>query len=188
MPLPAPTDTTTYLGGGRLYLKEDGATDYIEIGGVQDFSYSTTVETVKALDKTSCTTTTASVRAKSSSGSVSFTTQNIVKENLRLALFGTSSTVNYETGDELPDGTTATEAIAIDKIEALKNPIIEGSIKFVGTTCEGKAPVYDFHRVSLTPNGDISPLAEDFMSIQFSGEMLSKIENGSPKYFDLYLI
>jgi len=188
MALPAMTDTTQYLGGGRLFFKEEGATDYIEIGGVQDFSYNISVETVKALDKTSCTTTTSKVNAKSVGGSVTFTTQNIIKENLRLALFGKASVVNYDVGDELPDGTTASEAVAVDKIEAGKKPVIEGAIKFVGSPCDGKTPVYDFYRVVLSPNGDISPLSEDYMNIPFSGEMLSKVEDGTPKYFDLYLI
>jgi len=85
---------------------------------------------------------------------------------------------NISTGDEL-DVAYAVEAGIFTIINMIQTTEIIGMFKFVSDNATGANYELELWMVSLTPDGDMSLIGDDWLTLAFSGEML-KDESGHP--------
>ncbi len=173
---------TRYIGGGKIYFTPKGETDVREFGECQEAKVSISTEVAEAINKDSCMAVKAGKFVKAINATIEFTTQNISIENMALARLGKIEDVEFQTGETLPDGSSASENTTIKCIKAGSNPIIEGSIKFVGDECGDEKPVLIVHNAVLSPSGEFAYIADDVQTLGFSGEVLDTDKG----YFDEY--
>lgn len=171
-----------YIGGGKIYIKLKGETEWREVGEIQKATVRGEVETVEAINYDSCMAITSARAPKKFTGSAEFSTNNINIENMAIAMLGKIEDVTFNTGDTLPDNTTATKEITIKCIKAGKSPIIEGSLKFIGDECGDVKPVFDIHNAIITPAEPFDYIAQEFQQLGFKAEIL-KTQKG---YYDEY--
>jgi len=61
-------------------------------------------------------------------------------------------------------------ATTVDKIAALTETDITVAVRFIGVNAEtGKKVIYDFHKVTLTPDGDFSLISDEAAKLPFTG-------------------
>lgn len=61
-------------------------------------------------------------------------------------------------------------ATTVDTIEALTANELNVAVRFIGENAEtGKKVVYDFHKVTLTPDGDFSIISDEAAQLPFTG-------------------
>ncbi len=179
-----------YIGGGKIYFTPYSNGTYgteVEIGEVQDAKLSVNNTYVNAFSKDSGMAKKVDKVLTQTDAKISFTTQNVSKENMAMAMFGELKTETFTTGAELPDGTTATQETTIPVIEGGVIPKVEGKIKIVGANIAGaENPVLEVPLAVLTPAGDLRDYfnTSDFTSLGFDGEVLES--NGL--YFKEYYI
>lgn len=165
------TNGDRYIGGGKMFFTPDGGVE-AEIGEIQDATISNSVEFAEAFSKDTVMKKLVERVAKSLSASGKFTTQKLNLTNTSMYLLGTESTETFETGEELPDGTTATEQVIIPKITAGDNPVVAGALKFVGDEDGPKKPVIKIPSVVLTPSGDLPMIVDEFAQLSFDFAIL----------------
>ncbi len=173
-----------YIGGGRIYFTPKGESVEREIGECLGASVRIEVQTADALAHDGCISKKVDLAVKSIGGKVEFTTQNINAANMAMGMLGDVESVSIKSGEKLPDGTTASKNLTIQKIKAGTKPIFQGSIKFVGDTCGDKRAVLVVYNAVITPKGNFNYIADEFQKLEFSGEIMES-ENG---YFDEYRI
>lgn len=170
-----------YIGGGKVYFTpKDG--EEREIGEIQSASLSLDVETKDAMNYDDCMAKKSAKAVSAINGTIKFETNNINIENMNMYMLGKVENVAFATGDTLPDGSTATADTTIKCIKGATNPILEGSLKFIGDECGDIKPVLVIHNAVFTPDGDFNYIAEEWQKLGFSGEVL----NTSKGYFDEY--
>ncbi len=182
-------DIKRYIGGGKLFISLYNGTDYdteIEIGEVKEAKVSVTQNYAEAFSKDTGISKKVDKVATSTDAKVSFTTQNISKQNLAMAMFGTLETETFNAGDKLPDGTTATEATTLDVIKGATKSKIEAKLRIVGkNVTDGYSPVMLIEHAVITPADDARDyFADNHATLGFEGEILEK--NG--EYFKEYLL
>lgn len=178
-----------YIGGGRLYFTPYVNNSYgaeVEIGEVKDFKLSITTETADALSKDTGMSITVEEVTKAVDTSVSFTTQNLNKENVAMALMGTLTTETFAIGDTLPDGTVAAAETTVDKITGAAKTQLQGKLRMVSEPINdsAKRPVLVAHVATVRPSDGREYIVDDFSSLGFDGKIL-KTNAG---YFDEYLM
>ncbi len=178
-----------YIGGGTLFISRFNGTDYdaeIEVGEIQAANLKITQDYADAMSKDSGVAKKVDKVAIKTDSAISFTTQNVNKTNMAMAMFGSESVESFTTGDALPDGTVATADIDIPIIIGGTLSKIEAKIKIVGVNISGSDnPVLVVHHAVLTPSGDIRDyFADKHTVLGFDGEIL---EIGG-EYFKEYLI
>jgi hypothetical protein len=178
-----------YIGGGKIHMSLYNGTDYdaeVEIGEITEAKVSITQNYAEAFSKDTGISKKVDKVATSTDAKVTFTTQNINKENLRMAMFGVVGTETFAIGDTLPDGTVAAAETTIDFIDGGKLSKIEAKLRIVGTNVtDGKNPVMMIHHAVITPTGDARDyFADNHSTLGFEGEIL---EIGG-EYFKEYLM
>lgn len=176
-----------YIGGGKMYYTPYANGAYgteIEIGEVKDVKLKLTPTTKKAVSNDTSIGKTVDQAVTMVEGSLSFSTQNLNKENRAMFGLGTLTTETFSTGDTLPDGTTAAADVTYDVVQGGAQPLTEGLFRFVGDTLRGKAPILKTHAV-VTPNAERGYIVDDFSKLDFSGEVLETAELG---YFKEYTV
>ena len=179
-----------YLGRGKLYferLKNGVLQTKQEIGEVKDFKVSVSKETaIVDADDCSSTMDVDEVVIKESY-SISFTTDQVDKDTLLLALGGDEVvTKTFASGETLPDGTTAQSDTTYNVVDP-KSEFVEGRLTFVTCAKVGKNKVAVFHRVNLRINGELSLWSKEKVSIPMTGTVLAdtSVSEGS-RYFRVY--
>lgn len=178
-----------YIGGGRLYFTPyvDGAYGIeVEIGEVKDFSLSITPSTVEAIAQDDGEQVEVEDVVMKVVTELSFSTQNLNKENRTMAYMGVQTTETFDIGDTLPDGTVATESTTIDKITGLENVNLRGKLRCVSAPINNSAeyPVLVVYMGSIRPKSSVGYILTDFAKLDFSGKVI-KTDNG---WFDEYLL
>jgi len=179
-----------YLGGGRLYFERlvDGVLqEKKEIGEVKDFKITANVETADVETFEGAFPATVDSIVTKQNYSISFTTNQVDKDTLLLALFGEVTQKTYNQGDTLPDGSTATGGETYNIIDVGMFDNIQGRVTFVSTPARGKKKVVVFNKVALTTNGDIVLQSREFVTVGFTGKVLEdgSVTEGS-KFFRVY--
>ncbi len=72
-------------------------------------------------------------------------------------------------------------AAAYEQINAIAETAIEGRLRFVSDNPVGENYEIYYHHVSLTPDGDVSNIGDDWSSLSFSGEVLKDETNHPSK-------
>lgn len=178
-----------YLGGGTIHFALWNGSLYeaeVEIGEVQSATLKITTEEADAFSKDNGIKKQVDKVVTAINSNFSFTTQNVAKENMAMAMFGDLQTETFAIGDTLPDGVVATAEIVIPVIIGGVNPIIEGKVRIVGVNVSGdNNPVLLVHHTFLKASGDVRDyFADKHTTLAFEGEIVEM--NG--EYFKEYLI
>lgn len=178
-----------YIGGGEIYFSLFNGTDYEikrKIGEIQSANLKISTEEADAFSKATGVKKKVDKVVTAINSNLTFTTQNVDKNNMAMGMFGNLETETFEIGDTLPDGTVATEQINIPVIIGGVNPIIEGKIEFIGVNASGKEnPVLLIHHAFVKPSGDIRDyFADKHTTLGFEAEVVET--NG--EYFKEYFM
>jgi len=178
-----------YIGGGKIFFSKYNGTTYdaeVEIGEIQSATLKVDTTEADAFSKDTGISKKVDKVVTKVDSSLSFTTQNVSKENMAMAMFGSNTTENFLAGDTLPDGTVATADVSIPVILGAENTIIEGSLKFVGVnTTNGANPVLVIKHAYIKPSGDVRDyFADKHATLAFTGEIAEV--NG--EYFKEYFM
>jgi len=177
-----------YIGGGKLFFSKYNGSTYeaeVEIGEIQTATLKITQSYADAYSKDSGLSKKVDKVATTTEASISFTTQNVNKANMAMAMFGTEATETFAIGATLPDGTVATVETVVDVINGATSTKIEGKIKIIGKNITGtKDPVLVVHHAVVTPSGDVRDYFADKHSIiGFDGEILETADGYFKEYF-----
>ncbi len=178
-----------YIGGGTIYFTpyENGAYGTeIEIGEIKEASVKVASDTVEAFSQSAGPEELVEDVVMKTSGTFSYKTQNVNKENLAMALMGTLTTETFTTGATLPDGTTAAADTTVDKIVGMQKPLQKGKFRIVGEPVNetAKRPVLVIHLGSVKPTDSVGYIMKDFAALAFEGSILRT----SDGFFDEYLM
>jgi len=166
-----------YMGGGKSYWTPWDGTAYgaeVEIGEIKNVSLKLSSTTADATSMDSGIAKKVDKVVTAIDGVTSFTTQNMNKENMAMAMLGELSTETFAIGDDLPDGTVATVETIIPVIIGGVVPKIEGKLRVVSVNVAGTTnPVLEIPMLSLTPSGDIREyFADKHATLGFDGEII----------------
>ena len=178
-----------YIGGGTLFFSKWNGLTYdteIEIGEIQSANLKIETTEVDAVSKDAGISKKVDKVITEIKSNFSFTTQNVNKENMAMAMFGDLQTEAFAIGSTLPDGVVATTQMNIPVIIGGVNPIIEGKIKMVGVNISGdNNPVLQINHAFIKASGDVRDyFADKHSTLAFDGEIVEM--NG--EYFKEYLI
>jgi len=178
------------IGGGKLYFERlvDGVLqEKKEIGEVKDFKITANITTAEVEALESAVAETLDSVVIKQDYTLSFTTNQVDKDTLLLALFGKVEQKTYKQGDTLPDGTVAAADTTYNVIQGGIIDGIMGRLTFVADSARGKKKVAVFYKVSLSLNGDLLLQSKDFVTIPFTAKVLkdTSVTEGSP-YFAVY--
>lgn len=186
--LPASQPIERYFGGGKLFLTpivKGVEGDEYEVGEIKDFKLKIESETKTAMSHDGGRVKEVEEVVVNIKGSGSFSTQNNNVTNRALSMFGTATTQTFAAGDILPDGTTAAADTTINKIQAGQTGIIEVKVRFIGAQSTGaKKPVAIIHKASITADGDINYMSEDYEGLGFSLKVLETADG----FYDEYMM
>jgi len=179
-----------YLGGGRLYFErlENGILQpKKEIGEVKDFKITSNIETTAVESFEGEIPELVDEVVVKQEFNISFTTNQVDKDTLLMALFGNLTSKTYKQGDTLPDGTTAAKDTTFNVVDAAMVDEVIGRLTFVTSAKRGRQKIAVFYRVSLQTNADILLQSREFVTLGFTGKVLKDptITEGSP-YFRVY--
>lgn len=183
-------DIERYIGGGTLHISKWNGTTYdteVEVGEIQSAALKISQDYVDAFSKDSGIQKKVDKVAKSTSATISFTTQNVNKANMAMAMFGSDTeTETFAIGDTLPDNTVATVETIIPVINGATLSKIEAKVRIIGVNVTGSNnPVLLVHHAVITPTGDVRDFfADKHSTLGFDGEIL-EVADG---YFKEYLI
>jgi hypothetical protein len=155
--LTSPNIGNYYVGKGILSIKLLGETQYVDCGNVPVFEF---MAKVTNLDHYSSRT---GVRIKDFtavieiSGSLNMQMEEMTARNMGFAMLG------------LPTGGPSPTP---DTIDILANPVIYGSVKFVGTNDIGPQYTVILPLVKLSPSKAISLIANTWGTIDLEGDVL----------------
>ena len=179
-----------FLGGGKLYferLKNGELQAKQEIGEVKDFKVSVAKETA-IVDGEDCSTTVdVDEVVIKESYSISFTTNQVDKDSLLLALGGDDvTTKTFAAGETLPDGTIAQNDTTYNVVDP-KSDFVEGRLTFATCAKVGKNKVAVFHKVKLKLDSELILSSKEKVSIPMTGTVLAdtSVSEGS-RYFRVY--
>lgn len=150
-PTPSPDVLNYLVGKGTLWFQPEGTSGFIQLGNAPTFEYETSVtkldhfssmEGTKLKDMSVITERTATLN---------ITLDEFSVENMAIALGGDTS------GDEILIGAVSE---------------FRGAIRFIGTNETGPRWQWDFPSVSLTPNGAIGLISDEWAQIQLTGDVL----------------
>jgi hypothetical protein len=178
-----------YLGGGKLFFSKYNGTDYdaeVEIGEIQSANLKIDTTEAEAYSKDTGVKKKIDKVVTEINSNFSFTTQNVNKENMAMAMLGDLDTETFAIGDTLPDGTVATVEVVLPVIIGGVNPIIQGKIKCVGVNVSGKDnPVLLIHHAFVKASGDIRDyFADKHTTLSFESE-ITEIDG---EYFKEYFM
>ncbi|WP_455756475.1 hypothetical protein [Sulfurimonas sp.] len=178
-----------HIGGGKAYFSNWNGTAYdaeIEIGEVQGVNLKLSPSYTEARSRDTGVSKVVDKTLSDLTGTLSFTTQNVNKENMAMAMLGELTTETFAIGDTLPDGTVAVAEVILPVIIGGKIPRIEGKMRVVVENISGDFnPVLEVPLVVLTPSGDIRDYFSDkHATISFDGE----ITEVAGEYFKEYQI
>jgi len=182
--------TERYIGGGRVFLSKWNGVTYdleVEVGEIQNATLKISQDYADAMSKDNGIQKKVDKVAKSTNATISFTTQNVNKVNMAMAMFGADTlTETFAIGATLPDNTVATVSTIIPVINGATLSKIEAQIRIIGVNLSGSDnPVLLVHHAVITPTGDIRDFfADKHATLGFDGEIL-EVAAG---YFKEYLI
>lgn len=152
-----------YIGKGNVYIKLLGEPEFLHVGNCPTFEFEAKVT---QLDHYSSMT---GVRVKDFTavtelnGTLSIILEEFSARNMGLALLG------------LPVGGPSPVP---DVIDIFSDPVIYGSVRFVGENDIGPRWTVDFPLVSLKPNKALSLIGNEWGTISLMGDVLFDHETG----------
>lgn len=166
------------LGGGRVYfekLKADGTYEASrEIGEVKGLTLSVKLEKEQAYSSDDGFAELVMELEKKKDMTLKFSTQNVDKTNLALAIYGTDGVTEFAIGDTLPNGEIAAATTVVPTIQIGTSSIIEGRFVFISNagTDKIKRRKWTFHKVSLSMDGDLALMSDSFVSVPLTATVL----------------
>lgn len=160
----------TYIGGGVVSFEKliDDTPTYeapVEIGLVQNFSISTSMEYAQVMDFSGSYQELYEDALQSKEISVTFTTAEVSKQTLLMALYGTEATSTAAVGDILPDGTTAAGTETITTIDAGKLNRYDGRLTFVQSPATGPVRKFTFYKTRIKPAAELALMSNEYVTI-----------------------
>jgi hypothetical protein len=155
--LTSPNIGNYYIGKGIVSIKLLGETTYTDCGNVPQFEF---LAKVTNLDHYSSRT---GVRVKDFTavieitGALTIQMEELTARNMGFALLG------------LPTGGPSPTP---DTIDIFSNPVIYGSVKFVGTNDIGPIWTVNFPLVKLSPSKAVSLIANTWGTVDLEGDVL----------------
>jgi hypothetical protein len=146
-----------YIGKGIVSIKLLGETQFVDCGNVPQFEF---LAKVTNLDHFSSRT---GVRVKDFTavieitGALTMQLEELTARNMGFALLG------------LPTGGPSPTP---DTIDIFSNPVIYGSVKFVGTNDIGPIWTVNFPLVKLSPSKAVSLIANTWGTVDLEGDVL----------------
>lgn len=160
-----------FIGGGKLFYEksrnENDVIEWAEIGSIQKCVVSSKVETAKAMDYSNGYGEVADEVITSKEYSMSFETQDVSSTVLQMFLFGEIAVeINAQNKE-------------VEVIKADKGAMFSGALKLesISPSTMIKNRTTIFHKVNLTPKGDLGLFGKEFVNIGFEGR-LAKDKNG----------
>lgn len=177
-----------YIGGGKLFFSKYNGTTYeaeAEIGEITGATLSISQTYADAMSKDNGIGKKVDKVATATEATIKFTTQNLSKENMALAMFGTVTTEVFAVGATLPDGTVAAASTTLDVVKGGTVNKIEGKLRFVEVNITGtRNPVLVVEHAVITPDGDVRTyVGDNFSTVAFSGEILETANGYFKEYF-----
>ncbi|MBL4769475.1 MAG: hypothetical protein JKY94_17515 [Rhodobacteraceae bacterium] len=128
-----------------------------------------------ALDARAYNLTSATVAvAKTGGGGLTETSDFVVDRAMGrvLILDNAANRVLFPIGTEALDVDFATETTVIEEVAGLTNSDISGALKFIQKNAanSSKQVEYQFHSVTLAPEGDLSMIGDEYATMQFTGK------------------
>jgi hypothetical protein len=154
--LNSPSTGNYQVGKGVVSFKQDGDTEYRDLGNVSALSISADIETLDHFSSR------AGVKSKdlsiilSKGGTLNMTMDEVTARNLALMVAGVV--------DE--------EAIGGPTIEIFGQNAINGALKFVGANEIGPKVNLDLPNVSFKPDGDLDFISDEWNELEVTGEVL----------------
>jgi len=179
-----------YIGGGKLFISKWNGSTYdaeVEVGEIQSATLKVSQTYADAISKDNGIGKKVDKVSTATDATISFTTQNVNKINIAMAMFGgDTQTETFAIGDTLPDNTVATVETILPVINGATLSKVEAKIRIIGVNISGSDnPVLLVHHVVLTPSGDIRDyFADKHTTLGFDGEIMEVTEG----YFKEYLI
>lgn len=178
-----------YIGGGILYGAKFNGTDYdteVEIGHLESANLKIDTEEVDVDSKDTGVKKRVAKFVTAITSNLTFTTKNVNKENMAIAMLGTETTETFAIGATLPDNTIATVETTLPVIIGGANPIVEMKLRFVATNIAGDFnPVLLIHHAYVKASGDVRDyFADKASTLDFDAEVVET--NG--EYFKEYSI
>ncbi|MCX6076429.1 MAG: hypothetical protein NTW78_06010 [Campylobacterales bacterium] len=167
-----------YIGGGKIFLAKWNGTLYeteVEVGEIQSATLKINPTYTDAIAKDSGIAKKVDKVVKSVDATISFTTQNVNKVNMAMAMLGSDTqTETFAIGDTLPDNTVATVETVIPVIDGVTISKIEARVRIVGVNISGSFnPVLLVHHAVITPTSDLRDFfADKHATLGFNGEVL----------------
>lgn len=163
--MPSAPSTDNYaIGKGILYIGEwSGTTPPTNPSGYSDMGNVTSIEVEPSVERQPHYSSRTGFRTKDknpiiqSDYTVNFDADEICAANLNRYLMGSLSGTNV--------------------VQALQASDAEFALKFVSDNPLGPNQTWLFHRVTLSPNGPLALIGEDYMIMSFAGEGLSDVAN-----------
>lgn len=155
--LSSPNIGNYYIGKGIISIKLLGEAEYVDCGNVPVFEF---LAKVTSLDHFSSRT---GVRVKDFTavieitGALTMQLEELTARNMGFALLG------------LPTGGPSPTP---DVIDIFANPVIYGSVKFVGTNDIGPIWTVTFPLVKLSPSKAVSLIANTWGTVDLEGDVL----------------
>jgi len=165
--MPAPHSTDNYaIGKGILYVGEwDGTTPPTDPGDFSEIGNCPSIEIEPSVEKLAHYSSRSQFRLKDKNPiieynyTLNFETDEMAAANLNRYLQGTMSGTNV--------------------VQALQAADAEYALKFVSDNPLGPNQTWKFHRVTLSPNGALQLIGEEWLTMSFTAEGLADVANNA---------
>lgn len=146
-----------YIGKGNVYIKLLGETAYIHVGNCPTFEFTAKVTQLDHFSSMTGVKVKDFTAVTEISGSLTMILEEFTARNMGLALLG------------LPTGGPSPTP---DSIDIFSDPVIYGSVQFIGANDIGPNWTVTFPLVSIKPNKALSLIGSTWGTIDLMGDVL----------------
>lgn len=167
--LTSPNVDNLQVGKGIVSFKKTGESEYRDMGNVSSLTITPDLTTLEHF------TSRAGVKLKDltvileKKGQVKITMEEITAHNFALMVLGTV--------DE--------SAVGGPEVEIFAQSVITGALRFVGTNDIGPKITVDLYNVSVTPDGDLDLISDEWNQMELTMDMLAATEGPNAGKFGL---
>jgi hypothetical protein len=162
--MPASPSTENYfIGKGNVYFKRDGESEYRHVGNVPEFELTPEVEELEHFSSMAGTRTRDRTVVLEKSMTLRMVMEEWTIENLAVGLLGAADT----------------DTAGRDIVDIFEESRVSGEIKLIGSNEVGAKFLWHFPKVDFIPGSSISPITDEWGSIEVNGEV-AKRDNNTP--------
>lgn len=152
----APSIDNYYIGKGVVYWTPQGGVER-DLGNIPEFEFTPELEKLAHYSSRQGVRTKDREVVVEKSATLRLVLEEWSLENLRMALMGGAPVANI-------DGNQEFQVLAADEIR--------GQIRFEGANSVGPQVTITLPLVAFTPSGSISPISDEWGSLEVSGDVL----------------